>query len=46
LVEFCVDLPLLLVNEAGERERVRLAQLMRRPFRWKGVKPEPPGPER
>lgn len=40
LVEFCVDLPLLLVNEAGERKRARLKKLMSRPFRWKGVKPE------
>jgi cytidine deaminase len=37
LAEFCLDLPLLLVNEAGEQRRVRLSQLFPRPFRWKGA---------
>ncbi len=37
LAEFCVDLPLLLVNPRGERQRTRLSRLMTRPFRWKGA---------
>ena len=39
MVEFCVDLPILLVNTKKEGERVKLSRLMARPFRWKGVKP-------
>lgn len=37
--EFCLELDLLLVNKAGERQRVKLNQLMTKPFRWKGVQP-------
>jgi cytidine deaminase len=33
LIEFCQDLPILLVNPSGERTEVRLAELMPRPFR-------------
>lgn len=38
MAEFCLDLPLLLVNHDDERAHVNLSQLMTRPFRWKGVK--------
>lgn len=37
MAEFCVDLPLLLVNDRGERVRTRLGQLLPRAFRWKGA---------
>ncbi len=37
MAELCVDLPLLLVNHKGERQRTRLLKLMRNPFRWKGA---------
>ena len=37
MAEFCVDLELLLVSTAGERRRVRLSQLLTRPFRWRGA---------
>ena len=40
MAEFCVDLPILLVNTNKEGERVKLSALMARPFRWKGVKPD------
>ena len=37
LAEFCVDLPLLLCNPAGERRTARLASLLPAAFRWKGA---------
>ncbi len=37
LSEFCVDLPILLINPAGERRTVRLAELLPSAFRWKGA---------
>ena len=37
MAELCLDLPLLLVNNKGERQRTRLLKLMRQPFRWKGA---------
>lgn len=37
MAEFCLDLPLLLVNTKQESQKVRLGRLMTRPFRWKGV---------
>jgi len=39
MAEFCLDLPILLVNTKKEGERVKLSRLMAKPFRWKGVKP-------
>ena len=39
MAEFCLDLPILLVNHKMEGERTRLSRLMAKPFRWKGVKP-------
>jgi cytidine deaminase len=38
MAEFCVDLDIVLVNGKGEQRRTRLSQLMKQPFRWKGVK--------
>jgi len=37
MAEFCVDLPILLVNHKGETERTKLSRLMSRPFRGKGA---------
>jgi len=37
MAEFCLDLPLLLVNTKQESQKVRLGRLITRPFRWKGV---------
>jgi cytidine deaminase len=37
LAEFCVDLPLLLINTARQRRTVRLAELLPSAFRWKGA---------
>ena len=39
MAEFCLDLPILLVNDKMDGERTRLSRLMAKPFRWKGVKP-------
>lgn len=33
LIEFAEDLPILLVNEAGERRELRLAELLPEPFK-------------
>jgi cytidine deaminase len=41
LTEFCLDLPIRLVNTQGEHVQVSLARLMPRAFRWKGVKEAP-----
>lgn len=37
MAEFCVDLPLLLVNHKGERRRSSLDKLLPKAFRWKGA---------
>ncbi len=37
MVEFCLDMPILLVNHKKEQERVKLSKLISRPFRWKGA---------
>ncbi|PID39005.1 MAG: cytidine deaminase [Proteobacteria bacterium] len=37
MAELCEDLDILLVNPEGERQRAKLSQLMRQPFRWKGA---------
>jgi cytidine deaminase len=37
MAEFCVDLPLLLINDKGERVRTRLGKLLPGAFRWKGA---------
>jgi len=37
MAEFCVDLEILLVSTTGERQRFKLSQLLKRPFRWKGA---------
>jgi cytidine deaminase len=37
LTEFCVDLPLLLLNPDGARRTARLSALLPGGFRWKGA---------
>lgn len=37
MVEFAVDLDVLLLNTRGDRAETKLSQLLKRPFRWKGA---------
>ncbi|MBW2733573.1 MAG: cytidine deaminase [Deltaproteobacteria bacterium] len=37
MVEFAVDLDVILLNTHGDRHKTKLSQLIKRPFRWKGA---------
>lgn len=39
LAEFCLDLPIQLVNPRGDLVRTKLSRLLPHAFRWKGVQP-------
>jgi len=38
LAEFCVDLPIRLINPKGLTQNTSLLELITQPFRWKGAK--------